>query len=386
MKQRLRALAVIVLAATSSACGVMGLFSGDDGEQPAELVEFEPELELQRLWRINVGDGQGDLYRQLRPALDGDTLYAAASDGTVMAIDKNSGDVVWERDLQDETISGAVGLGGGRILLGTRDAEVIALDQSNGEELWRSAVSSEVLVPPQSDGEIVVLQTVDGRLIALEADSGAQRWIYESTVPPLTLRGSSTPVISGNRVLAGFSNGMLVSVNAENGTQQWEERVAVPQGSYDLERIVDIDGDLMLSGNVAYVASYQGNLMGLDVPSGRIVWGREGSSYNGLATGLGNLYYANDEGHVIASSRNEDNTLWLNRQLRLRRLTAPTTLHNYLAVADFEGYVHLLSQLDGSFVSRYRVDGDGVRAPMIADDDTLYVFGNSGRLAALQLP
>ena len=78
----------------------------------------------------------------------------------------------------------------------------------------------------------------------------------------------------------------MVAVSAEDGVWRWEERVAVPQGRYDIDRVIDVDGELLLDGNVVLAASYQGNLMGFDVQSGRIVWGIEGSSYQGTGPGL----------------------------------------------------------------------------------------------------
>ena len=71
---------------------------------------------------------------------------------------------------------------------------------------------------------------------------------------------------------------------------------------------------------------------------------------------------------------------WQNDQLARRKLSAPAAVSSYVAVADFEGYVHFLSQVDGHFVARTRADSDGVRADMIADGDDLYVFGNDGEL------
>src|SRR3546814_3681825 len=38
------------------------------------------------------------------------------------------------------------------------------------------------------------------------------------------------------------------------------QRVAIPQGRSELERVVDIDGGLLLSGSTLYVASYQGRV------------------------------------------------------------------------------------------------------------------------------
>ncbi len=377
-----KSLISLFLVTALSACS---LFSRDETEQPAELQRFDEQFRLQRLWSVGVGDGQGRFYNRLGPAVDGQTIYIAAADGTVMAIDKNNGNVRW-RQRTGESITGGVGAAAGMVLFGTRDARVIALNQSDGQQRWATTVSSEVLSAPQTDGRLVVAQTGDGRLVGLNAADGQQRWVYESTVPALSLRGSSKPLISGSVVVAGFANGIVAGVDANNGLVMWEERVAVPQGRYDIDRIIDIDGDPILAGSTVFVSSYQGNLMGLDLMTGRIVWGMAGSSYNSLALGLGNIYWVNNFSHLFAIQNNTERTVWENRDLRLRRITSPTTINNYVAVADFEGYLHMISQIDGRIVSRVRVDSDGVRANIVADGNVLYVYGNSGRLVALRLP
>lgn len=373
------------MALSLSACSMFGnMFGKDDVEQPAVLEDLSNEVALNRRWSVNVGNGQGKYYTMLHPALDRDMIFAASANGDVVAVNRATGKVAW-RVGTDELISGGVGAGSGLVLFGTREAEVFALDQFSGREIWRAKVSSEVLSAPATNGTIVVTQTVDGKLIALDAVTGKQNWIYESTIPALTLRGSSSPVIAGNVVISGFANGMVAAINASNGFLLWEERVAVPQGRYDIERVIDIDGELLLVGNTVFASSYQGNLMGFDVQSGRIVWGTEASSYHGIAQGFGNTYYVDDKSQIVALRNNSEDVVWENKGLRLRKITAPRTLGNYVAVADFEGYLHLLSQIDGHFVARTRVDSKGVRGGLVADNDTLYVLGNSGRLTAYSI-
>jgi len=360
-------------------------FSDDEVNPPRELVAIDREVNLQRQWSVSVGNGQGKNYTELTPAIDGATIFVASEDGDVVAVDRQSGDVLWRTRLRT-AVTGGVGAGEGLVMLGTRNANVIVLDQSNGEELWRTPVSSEVLSAPQSNGDVVVAQTVDDKLIALDQESGEQRWIYESTLPPLTLRGTSRPVFTGSgSVVAGFSNGTLVSVSSENGVFRWEERVAIPEGRYDIDRVIDVDGDLVLDGSRILAASYQGNLMAFDVSTGRIVWGREASSYHGLTKGFGNIYYSNDESHLIAIRDNSEDIVWENDDLEFREVTAPTAIGNFVALADLEGYVHLVSQIDGRIVGRTRIDNDGIRANMLAQDGKLYVYGNSGRLVALNI-
>lgn len=360
-------------------------FSDDEVNPPTELVNIEEEVEIRRRWSVSVGNGQGDNYTMITPVIDGDVIYSASENGNVYAINKDSGDVIWRSEIEG-SIAGGVGAANGVVMLGTNEAEVVVLNQADGSEKWRTSVSSEVLSAPQTNGDVVVAQTVDGKLIALSFDDAELRWTYETTLPALTLRGTGQPIITnGGLVIAGFSNGTVVAVDAENGVFNWEQRVAIPEGRYDIERVIDVDGRFKLDGTTLFASSYQGNLMAFDINSSRIVWGMEASSYHGIDIGFGNVYFSNDKSHVIAVRSNSDNVVWENEELSYRQLSAPTAIDNYIAIADFEGYVHLISQVDGRIVGRSQLDNDGIRAPMIAENNSLYVYGNSGRLLALEL-
>ena len=372
-------------------CSIVNLnpstwFADEEVNPPVELQDIDEEVELRRVWSASIGNGQGSDYFELTPAIDGERIFAASEDGNIYGLELESGDVIWRTRLDDETVTGGVGAGRGLVLVGTANAEVIAFNQFTGEELWRGAVTSEVLSPPQTNGDVVVAQTVDGKLIALDAGDGARRWIYETSLPALTLRGTNRPVITPQGfVIAGFSNGTLVSVAANDGIWRWEERIAIPEGRYDIERVIDADGDLQLDGNRVLASSYQGNVMAFDTATGRIVWGMEASSYHGLDQGFGNIYYSSEASHVVAVRDNSNDVVWTNEDLEYRALTGPKTVGNYIAVADFEGWLHVISQIDGRIVGRMRVDNDGVRANILADSGRLYVYGNSGTLMALAI-
>ena len=351
---------------------------------PAELTKFTEEVVLKKQWSRSIGDGQGDSFNMLVPAIENDRIYAADVTGVVMAMDRMNGDVAWKQDL-DLPVSGAVGVGYGMVMLGTLKGEVIALDASTGEEKWRSKVTSEVLAPPATNGDVVVVQTQDDRVIGLDASTGERRWIYESTPAVLTLRGTGAPIVTNRLAVAGLSTGKVVALDTQNGVPVWEQRVAIPQGRSELERVVDIDGGLLLSGGTLYVASYQGRVAGLELESGRVLWQRDASSYAGVAQGFGNVYVSEASGTVEGVDERSSSALWSNDSMARRQLSAPEVFSSYVAVGDFEGYLHLLSQVDGRFVGRERIDSDGLRARPLVVGDTIYVFGNSGKLEALTI-
>ena len=388
--KRIRVSILCLMLSVVTGCGfsdwVRNPFGDDeDPRAPAELLEVVSETTINRNWRINVGNGQGDNYKKLTPVVDGGFVFAASDDGEIIAVNTINGDLMWQTEVEN-SITGGVGAGDGIVMIGTEAAELIVFNQSNGEEVWRASVSSEILSQPKTNGDIVVAQTVDGKLIALNREDGMQRWTYETTLPALTLRGTSSPILtSEGTVVAGFSNGILVSVAAEDGVYVWEERVAVPEGQYDIERVIDVDGELLVDGSRILAASYQGNLMAFDIASGQIVWGMEASSYHGMDQGFGNIYYSDDKSHLIALRNNSSDVVWQNEELQYRDLTAPKTISNYVAIADYEGYLHLVSQIDGRIVGRTRIDNDGIRSNLIDDDGKLIVYGNSGSLVSLTI-
>ena len=376
----IKRLVLLVLASALIAC------SSNDEKilPPAELIDFKAEVSPKTLWSESVGNGQGDIYNRLQPVLSGGVIYAAANSGEVVALNKTNGRRVWSRDLDTE-LSGGVSVVAGSVFVAAVSGDIVALDSQGGAELWRHNVGAEVLSPIAGNEEVVIAQTLDGRLIGLSAGSGDALWEYTSTVPVLTMRSVSTPMLIADMAVAGFASGKVVALDASNGKIRWERRVAIPKGRSELDRIVDIDGAMLYRNDLIYVVSYQGNVMGLEPTNGRVIWSAPASSYSGLANGFGNIYVSDAEGSIIALSEANGDIRWQRTELARRRLSDPAAISSYVAVGDFEGYVHFLSQVDGHMSGRVRVDGDGVRAPMIVDGDVLYVYGNSGRLAALKV-
>ena len=370
-----------------SGCGPLkNLGSGGNASEktgPAALVAFEQEVNINKLWStITLGE-YASINGGIRPALAAGVIYAADSGGNVVAVDAGTGEQIWKKSL-DSPLAGGVGLGGNLLVVAGTDGDVFALEAETGEQRWSVRVTSEVLAAPAVNDAVVVVQSHDGKLVGLHASNGERRWQYEIDSPILTLRGTSPPILSDGMLIAGFANGKLVALAAESGSLLWENRLAIPQGRTELERLIDIDGRAVLVDEVIYASSYQGRIGAIAKATGRGIWYQNSSSVHDLAYGLGQVYSVQKDDEVRAIRGNSGQTLWSNDQLSLRKLNSPVTIEAYLAVADAEGYLHLLSQTDGRFVARVKVDGDGVTAPMIADGQKLYVQDNGGGLTAYQ--
>ena len=385
----MRLLLLLGVLALASACStvsntVRDLTGGEEDNSipPAELLDFESTIEVEKVWSNRYAKGVDELFIPLIPAPYKNRVYTADRDGRMIALDAETGEEIWSERNKKWRISGGPGVGEDMVFVGTSDAEVIARDAETGEEKWVAQVSSEVLAPPVASGGTVVVRTGDGKLVGLDAQTGSRNWVYDRTIPVLTLRGTSAPVIYAGIVVAGFDNGRLVALDLTTGKLEWEARLAVPSGRSDLERMVDVDTEPTIVDDTAYAASFQANVAAVSIYGGQLEWTRDISSYAKLAVDDDHVYVTDELGNVWALERYNGTAVWRQQGLRARQVTGPAVIGDYVVVGDYEGYLHWIDRRSGDFVHRLRLDDERILVPSRKVGDVLLAFSSSGVLAA----
>ena len=326
----------------------------DNIDQPIDLVPFHSKHYLDVSWHASTGTGAGEQYVFLQPLILKEIAVTVSRNGVLNVISLSTGNFVEDIELE-VTVSAGVGGNEDVWLLATRDAYVIAVDGDTRAELWRTRVPSEVLARPVIYQDTTIIRTVDGKILSLDLQDGKIRWQYQRAIPDLTLRGSSEPVVSRDKIFAGLADGRLTAISPDNGKVVWDIVLATPEGRSEIQRLIDIDGSVELYGRILYAASYQGRVAAIDVDRGQFLWARDFSTHTGVVLDDKALYSSDDKGHIWALDRLNGATIWKQEKLEHRKLTRPTIMGDYIAVGDFEGYVHLLSRFDGHFVARYQL-------------------------------
>lgn len=352
--------------------------SGTPKIKPAELVAIQPTADLHTLWQANVGSAAEFTFS---PAIAGDSVFVAARDGAVARFDK--GRQVW-RIAAGQPISGGVGSDGKLVVVSTAKGEVLAFDAANGRETWKARVSSEVLAAPVVGDGLAIVRSGDSRIFGFDATDGKRRWVYQRSTPALSLRSSVGVVLAGHYTLAGFPGGKLVAIANNNGAAALEVTVALPKGATELERVADVTSSPVVSGGSVCAAAFQGRVACFDSKSGNTLWSRDMSSSAGVDVDDHHLYVADDKGAIHAMDRHSGASVWKQDKLSNRSLTRPLALGRHVAVADYQGVVHLLRAEDGAFAARATTDGSAVRAaPVALGGGGLLVQTASGGVYAL---
>ncbi|MCK5873462.1 MAG: outer membrane protein assembly factor BamB [Alcanivoracaceae bacterium] len=380
-----RFLSGLRLSLTLALCALLAACSSKPREvEPTPLKGFERGYSVSRDWHRYIGFGSMRRPLQLLPAVTEREVFVVDLYGQVRALDRKSGDTLW-RQRTGVRISTGVRAGYGRLLFGSRDGEAVALSAEDGTELWRTQLSGELLSRPATDGDLAIFQSQDGRIVALNAEDGSQRWSFQVSVPVLSLRGLGEPLIDSTRVYAGTASGRVVALELITGLPLWERRVAEPSGRSELDRLVDIDGNLVVQNGGLFVTTFQGKVAVLDEESGRIYWDADMSSANRMTALAGVLFIADQDGVVHAIDQRSGNTVWKQEGLIARRLTGTEIHAGLVVVADRQGYLHWLDPQTGAFVARRRHDPDGFAATPMVQDDVLYAVSADGEVAAYRL-
>ncbi len=335
-------------------------------DPPAELVKFKPTLAIQQVWSAGTGGGDDELRLALVPAVQDGRVFTAGADGEVQALALGNGKRIWITDTK-LPLSAGPGAGFGLVAAGSSEGDVVVLDASNGALRWKARVGAEVMAPPAVGEGRVIVHTVDGRIHALRSTDGKVAWNYEQPSPRLTLRGSSPPVVAGENVIVGFDNGKVVALVLASGDVLWETTVSPGRGRSELERLVDVDAAVQVSGHDLFVVGFQGRVAMIAMENGQGAWSRELSSHRGLALDDEALYVTLSDGVMVSLSRRDGAERWRTAALQRRGVSAPAVLGDAVVVADFEGYLHWMDRATGRFVARERAGGRITNGPVVAD-------------------
>lgn len=399
-----------MLALSLSGCATVSDWFADDEEleirrlKPIETA-FTPEIK----WDIDVGDGVQDYFSRLAPAVAYGKVFAASRDGIVVAVDQETGKKIWEQDFANyenysfkkamlwysnravsAKISGGLSVAYQSVYFGTEDGYVYALEEATGELKWKVGVKGEVISAPAIDAGIVLVNTTSGHLIALNPENGEQKWVTESDVPPLTLRGVSAPAADSGGAIIGTPSGKLKVSILETGMVAWETQIASPSGATELERIVDIDVKPLVFGGNVFVVSYNGTLSAVELRTGQVIWTREYGSYRNISISGNRLFVVDNSSNIFAIDRRSGVELWSNVGLKDRNVTSATPHGNYVVVGDMFGFIHWFTQDEGKLVAQLAVGNDdedeAIFSGPISAENILYVQTRDGKLAAVVQP
>ena len=370
-----RRLVGLALVATLGLGGCSSLF-GPDKPKPKALEPLTPQNVAGALWNQRIGAVQFPL----TVAVAGGAFTLGASDGTVLAIDIETGRDRWRTNV-GAALSAGVGSDGRFASVVTLAGELVTLE--GGQVKWRKPVGTRVATAPLVAGERVFVLGVDRTVQAFDALDGRKLWTLQRPGDPLTLAQSG--------VLAAFKNTLVVGqgprmagVDPTAGTIRWEVPIGAPRGANEVERLADLIGPVARIGNVLCARSFQAAVGCVDADRGALLWTKNTGGTDAVAADASYLFGADASDRVTVWRLDGGLVAWTSEALLNHGLSAPAVLGGSVVFGDSDGMLHWFSRDKGEAQLRLPTDGSAVVATLSVSGSTLLAVTRSGGLFAFR--
>jgi outer membrane protein assembly factor BamB len=173
----------------------------------------------------------------------------------------------------------------------------------NGKARWKREVAARnASAPAYSNGVIYLANLEPGQVQALDAKNGKRIWLRS-----LPGRTESSPVVVGDKVIAGCECGTLFAFEAKTGKTIWE---------------ADLPGQAKaapaVSDGVAYIGDYSGTMSAVRIDDGSIEWQSSsqgtgiaaGAFYGTAAVAFGRVYAGSKDGRIYSFDKESGDLAW----------------------------------------------------------------------------
>lgn len=291
------------------------------------------------------------------PAVAGDLVVFGLRPGPLIALNRHNGELEWELDLESAILASPI-IVDGTVFVGAADSKLHAVDLATGRQRWDFASNDWIISTVAHAGESIVLTSKDQIVYVVDTNTGRRRMIYDAGRSRRVGRGG--PAIYGDMAFFGTKDGRAWGINRLGKTKVFERGILYWRTNF------------FLWGFTSRPPVQKGS-----------VWSKTVGSDLTLtpAVAEGVAYFADRAGKVIALNASDGGELWT-AELD-SEITAPLTVAGDTVLAGTRaGTVYGLHAATGQVIWQFQTGGAITGSPIVAGD-TMYVSSNDGKLYAV---
>lgn len=288
------------------------------------------------------------------PVIAADTIYLALQSGVVAAHRLSDGGEAWRVEMRTDQ---PVALEGNRVFVAAGEA-IHALSSDNAGVLWR--VSTGPLTAPllAQDGWLIAASA--GELAAFRAEDGAKIWGRETGLQ----HGRAT--IEGDTLYVPLDDGRLVALDLRTGAERWVRRLVTPRPSA-IGKPAPALSEVLAYPDRLFLGAADGLFYGLEAGDGTVAWRfRIGAVLRGRPAGDGTRIFITSMDNVLRAFDRRTGALLWHPSVAYRPSTGPVLLGSTVMVPGLAPEVRAFD-MAGKPAGQIKVEADLVVAPAFSE-------------------
>ena len=357
---------------------------------------------LRQLFSVDIGDGNSRRARITSdPVVGGGRIVTLDAGSTVTATGLD-GTTLWRADVTPpndnvrEASGGGIALGNTAVFVSTGFGRLVALDAATGAELWVQDLDAPGSAAPTVANGLVYVVARDGRGWAIEEDTGRVAWQITGTPSGANLVGGAGAAVTSDFAIFPFPSGEVLGVFPEGGLRRWSSVIAGERlGEAGAQAATDIASDPVIDSGRVYTGNAGGRIVAMELASGDRLWtATEGATSPVWPVG-GAVFAINDLNQLVRLDAATGGVVWrvqmpvqgerawYQRNLPREVHYGPILAGGRLIVASSDGVLRQFDPSSGAELGLVALPGGAASHPVVAGQ-TLYVVSRDGRLHAFR--
>ena len=301
---------------------------------------------------------------------------------------------VLDRDpiTDQEGIGGGVAIDGNVVYATSGLGIIVALDRESGTLLWDKEVRAPMHSSPTISNGRVFAVTDDNELFAFDTENGEVLWTYQGISETARMLTSPAPAVIDDVVVAPFASGELIAFQVQNGTILWQDALSSAGRLTPLSSLNDIASGPVISDGYVIASAQSGVTSAFDLRTGQRIWAQPAGSI-GFPTVVGDfIYLVTTNSELVCMSKTNGTVVWVEQLPQFKKdkkkkgrisWAGPILTGNKLFVASSEGEYYEVNPYNGGIESEGKIGG-AVYVPPVIANQTVYVLTDKAKLVALQ--
>lgn len=355
---------------------------------------------LRQIWSADAGTGSSKKGRvTASPIVYGGRIYTLDADGHVSAF-SSEGNQLWHVSLVPEGeakssfsltslnpfgSSGGGGFGGGlaadggHVIAASGYGTVAALDPQSGQKVWEKNLGSPIRSSPTAVNGQIFVSTIEGRTYCLSAADGAEVWAVRGLPQQASLVLNTSPAVDGGTVIVPYPTGDVAALKISDGSALWTDSLSRARTTSQLTALSNAARPAVDGGTV-FAVGHGGRMIAVRSKTGERLWSLNLAGTQMPWVAGKTVFTVDTSGQIFALARDDGKVLWRTK-LPNQSWAGPVLAGGHLWLASGKGELVGVDAVSGKIAVQLQTGSPVYIAPVVAQG-RLYVLTDNAKLVA----